>query len=172
MNSLTHIKRRQNYNTTGKVSSSGERSLQTIPQERCTNLVRRRGGLSSVPGKLMSLGKIDGAISTSATAATQKLTKLLLNVNIERSLGPVQVVIKPDNTVSDLINAAIEIYVKEKRRPFLKQTDPKFFTLHYSQFSLESLKADEKLINLGSRNFFMCPKPCTSVNSSGSCSGN
>ncbi|ESR53665.1 hypothetical protein KPL70_006433 [Citrus sinensis] len=164
MNSLMQIKQRRNYNTAGKVSTGSERSSQTYPPERHTNLVRRRGGILSVPGKLKPLGRINGA--TSATAATQKLTKLLLNVNIERSLGPVKVVIKPDNTVSDLIEAAVEIYVKEKRRPFLKETDPRFFALHYSQFSLKSLKADEKLINLGSRNFFMCSKPCTSVNSS------
>lgn len=136
MNSLMQINQRRNYNTAGKVSTGSERSSQTYPPERHTNLVRRRGGLLSVPGKLMPLGRINGA--TSATAATQKLTKLLLNVNIERSLGPVKVVIKPDNTVSDLIEAAIEIYVKEKRRPFLKETDPRFFALHYSQFSLKS----------------------------------
>ena len=59
-------------------------------------------------------------------------------MNIESSLGPVHVVMSSENTVNDLIKVAIEIYVKEKRRPLLEETDPKFFQLHYSQFSLES----------------------------------
>lgn len=68
----------------------------------------------------------------------RQLTKLLMNVNIEKSLGPVKVVISPENTVGDLIKAAIEIYGKEKRRPLLDDTDPRCFELHYSQFSLQS----------------------------------
>lgn len=131
MNSLTQFNRRRNS------AANNERSLQTLPPERYTNLVRRRGGLISVPGKL----KLRAGENAAATANNRdrRLTKLLLNVNIERSLGPVQVVMSPDNTVNDLIKAATEIYVKEKRRPFLKETDDKFhYELHYSQFSLES----------------------------------
>jgi hypothetical protein len=52
------------------------------------------------------------------------MTKLLLNVTIERSLGPVQVVISPEKTTGDLIKAALEIYAREKRRPLLPETDP------------------------------------------------
>ncbi|KAL5709605.1 hypothetical protein ACHQM5_020272 [Ranunculus cassubicifolius] len=83
-------------------------------------------------------------------------TKLLLNVTLERSLGAVQVVISPEVNVGDLVAAAVRQYVKEGRRPFLLTTDPTCFNLHYSQFSLESLDREEKLLELGSRNFFMC----------------
>ncbi|XP_019172681.1 PREDICTED: uncharacterized protein At4g22758-like [Ipomoea nil] len=86
----------------------------------------------------------------------QKLTKLLLNVNIQNSLGPVHVVMSPENSVADLIRAAVEIYAKEKRRPLLASTDPARYELHYSQFSLESLKPEEFLKNLKSRKFFLC----------------
>ncbi|EHA8589671.1 hypothetical protein COCNU_scaffold011891G000040 [Cocos nucifera] len=92
-------------------------------------------------------------------AVGQRLTKLLLNVTIERSLGPVHVVMPPENTVADLVRAAVDAYVKEGRRPLLPLADPKVFDLHYSQYSLESLNPEEKLINLGSRNFFLCSKP-------------
>ncbi|KAL8101250.1 hypothetical protein AgCh_033211 [Apium graveolens] len=98
------------------------------------------------------------------TSSNKKLTKLLLNVNIQRSFGPVHVIISVENTVGDLIKAAIEVYLKEKRRPFLTQTDSRCFDLHYSQFNLECLKPEEKLTNLESRNFFLCPKP-TNINS-------
>ncbi|OMO50422.1 hypothetical protein CCACVL1_30449 [Corchorus capsularis] len=90
----------------------------------------------------------------------QRLTKLLVKVNMEKSAGALHVVLPSENTVNDLIKAAIGIYVREKRRPLLKETEPKFFQLHYSPFTLESLNPDEKLISLGSRNFFLYFKPC------------
>ncbi|CAI9785892.1 unnamed protein product [Fraxinus pennsylvanica] len=86
------------------------------------------------------------------------LTKLLLNVTIQRSLGAVQVLMSPDATVDDLITAALRQYVKEGRRPIISSADSSGFDLHYSQFSLESLDGKEKLMSLGSRNFFLCPK--------------
>lgn len=87
-----------------------------------------------------------------------RLTKLLLNVTIQRSLGIVQVVMMPESTVGDLVAAALRQYVKEGRRPILSSTEASDFELHYSQFSLESLDHEEKLMALGSRNFFLCPK--------------
>lgn len=73
-----------------------------------------------------------------AEGLTRRLTKLLLNVTVERSLGPVQVVMPPESSVRDLIRVAVETYGREKRRPLLKETDPRRFQLHYSAFSLES----------------------------------
>ncbi|KAK9279692.1 hypothetical protein L1049_013372 [Liquidambar formosana] len=90
--------------------------------------------------------------------ARPRLTKLLLNVTIQRSAGAVQVVMTPESTVGDLIAAAVRQYAKEGRRPILPTTDPSGFGLHYSQFSLESLDREEKLMALGSRNFFLCLK--------------
>ncbi|XP_023532120.1 uncharacterized protein At4g22758-like [Cucurbita pepo subsp. pepo] len=87
-----------------------------------------------------------------------KMTKLLFNVTIQGSLGPVQVLMSPDMTVADLVAATVRQYLKEARRPILPTADPSAFDLHYSQFSLESLNEDEKLIALGSRNFFLCPR--------------
>ncbi|OIT03157.1 hypothetical protein A4A49_57421, partial [Nicotiana attenuata] len=94
-----------------------------------------------------------GNVTTASSAREKqhKLTKLLLSVNIQNSLGPVHVVISPEK----------EIYVKEKRRPLLITSDPRCYELHYSQFSLESKQ--EKVVNLGSRTFFLCPKPSTAV---------
>ncbi|GFZ07315.1 hypothetical protein Acr_19g0002520 [Actinidia rufa] len=88
----------------------------------------------------------------------RKLTKLLLNVTVQRSLGAVQVVMSPESTVRDLIAAALRQYAKEGRRPILESADPSGFDLHYSQFSLESLDREQQLMALGSRNFFLYPK--------------
>ncbi|VFQ77835.1 unnamed protein product [Cuscuta campestris] len=86
-----------------------------------------------------------------------KLTKLLVNVTVQRSAGPLHVLISPDSTVEDLIAAALRQYAKEGRRPVLPSTSAADYGLHYSQFSLESLERGERLTALGSRNFFLCP---------------
>ncbi|KAF3773134.1 Uncharacterized protein EJ110_NYTH56030 [Nymphaea thermarum] len=90
-------------------------------------------------------------------------TKLLLNVTVQRSLGPIHIIISMESTVQDLIAATLRQYAKEGRRPILSLTDAAAFDLHYSQFSLERLNPEEKLIGLGSRNFFLCPKPLTAT---------
>ncbi|KAE9585797.1 hypothetical protein Lal_00010034 [Lupinus albus] len=94
--------------------------------------------------------------------------KVLLKVTVIGSVAPVQVLIRPESTVGDLVMAALQQYVKEGRRPILPTMNANNFDLHYSQFSLESLERDEKLIDLGSRNFFMCPsKPSSAVEGGG-----
>ncbi|WVZ17723.1 hypothetical protein V8G54_010705 [Vigna mungo] len=50
----------------------------------------------------------------------------------------VEVVISPENTVADLIKAALASYMKEKRRSLLKNNYPKCYYLHYSSFALQS----------------------------------
>ncbi|KAI8573519.1 hypothetical protein RHMOL_Rhmol01G0284100 [Rhododendron molle] len=106
---------------------------------------------------LLAGGRRTGGVATTEEQRP-RLTKLLLNVTIQRSLGAVQVVMSPESAVGDLIAAALRQYAKEGRRPILPATDPSGFDLHYSQFSLESLDREEKLTALGSRNFFLCPK--------------
>ncbi|KAI9076236.1 hypothetical protein K1719_041809 [Acacia pycnantha] len=86
--------------------------------------------------------------------------KLLLKVTVQGSVGPVQVVMTADSSVKDFVAATVRQYVKEGRRPVVPSTDPSDYDLHYSQFSLESLQREEKLIDLGSRNFFLCPRKC------------
>lgn len=63
--------------------------------------------------------------------------KVLVNVTVQRSVGPVQVMAPTAWTVRDLIAAAVKQYVKEGMRPPLPTTDPSVFNLHYSQFSLQ-----------------------------------
>ncbi|GAV70358.1 hypothetical protein CFOL_v3_13856 [Cephalotus follicularis] len=151
----SHTNRRQNS------GRNLDRTIHSFPPYSHTNLVSQIGSLNALP-----VGKLTSPPTENSWSQPLRLTKLLVNVNIERSVGSVQVLISPDNTVKDLVKAALAIYVKEKRRPLLKETDPVCFCLHYSQFSLQSLKPEEKLTNLGSRNFFMCSRPSSSVNSS------
>lgn len=83
-------------------------------------------------------------------------SKLLVNVTVAQSIGPLRVLISTEATVMDVIKAALALYAKEGRKPPL-DTDPLSFGLHYSQFSIDCLNPKDKIKDLGSRNFFMCP---------------
>lgn len=110
----------------------------------------------TVPDLLAS--RRGGGSSVEVAAQPPKLTKLLVNVTVQRSPGPVHVLVPLEATVKDLISAVLRQYVKEARRPVLPSAEGSAFDLHYSQFSLESLDKEEKLMELGSRNFFLCPR--------------
>lgn len=126
----------------------------------------------TVPDLLSSGRQVLERGSSNGDLRPAKLTKLLLNVTIDRSLGAVQVLMSPESTVEDLIAAALRQYCKEARRPILSSNEPSGFDLHYSQFSLESLNREDKLMALGSRNFFLCPKKCGGEDGSGTTSSN
>ncbi|XP_009616748.1 uncharacterized protein LOC107789908 [Nicotiana tabacum] len=147
-----HRKGTDEKNRKGKLSEKSM-SFHGQSSESTTQLLRRP---RTVPD-LLSAGRL--AAGTSPEVKDRlKLTKLLLNVTIQRSLGAVHVLISLESTVEDLIAAAIRQYTKEGRRPVLTSGNPTDYDLHYSQFSLESLNREEKLMGLGSRNFFLCPK--------------
>ncbi|GFP98039.1 uncharacterized protein at4g22758 [Phtheirospermum japonicum] len=99
-----------------------------------------------------------------------KLTKLLLHVTVLRSPGALHVLMPPEATVENLIAVALREYVKEARRPVLPAADASGFNLHYSQFSLECLDKEQKLMDLGSRNFFLCPTKAAAEATVGNCS--
>ncbi|KAG6477624.1 hypothetical protein ZIOFF_066892 [Zingiber officinale] len=76
-----------------------------------------------------------GAATSSPTRVP---AKVLVNVAVQRSLGPVQVVASTEWSVGELVAAALARYDREGRRPTLPAAEPSAFGLHYSQFSLES----------------------------------
>ncbi|KAE9587988.1 hypothetical protein Lal_00002954 [Lupinus albus] len=84
--------------------------------------------------------------------------KVLMKVTMLGSVVPVQVLMRPESIVGDLVAVVLQQYAKECRRPILGSMNASDFDLHYSQFSLESLDREEKLIEVGSRNFFLCPR--------------
>uniref|UniRef100_A0ACD5ZSX3 Uncharacterized protein n=1 Tax=Avena sativa TaxID=4498 RepID=A0ACD5ZSX3_AVESA len=90
-----------------------------------------------------------------------RLTRLLANVTVERSLWPVHVLLAADATVADLARAAVAAYVAEGRRPPLPAMDDdaaERFELHLSKYSLDALDPDGKVLDLGCRNFFLCAR--------------
>lgn len=122
----------RNHNRRGRLS---ERSSSFHSESPASNSLQLRRP-KTLPDLLSN-----SARNTSGMAffdGPPKLTKLLLNVTIQGSLGAVQVVMSPESTVGDLVTASVRQYAKEGRRPILTTTDPSKFDLHYSQFSLES----------------------------------
>eukprot|EP00253_Pinus_taeda_P013161 PITA_13161 len=83
--------------------------------------------------------------------------KLLVNVTVARSIGPLRALISKDATVEDAIKATLVLYAKEGRKPLLSN-DPASFGLHYSQFCVNRLNPGDKVKDLGSRSFFLCSK--------------
>ncbi|CAL5198052.1 unnamed protein product [Lathyrus oleraceus] len=138
---------RRNFSGKTPLSSCRKLHHNPLPEKPSTNVVDRRHVSTSLTSKMQTNDSI------------LRPPKLLLKVTIENSLGAIQVLMLSENTVEDLIKAALVFYEKENRRPILKNYDPKSYDLHYSKFTFQSLKRDEKLLGLESRNFFLCSKP-------------
>nr|GFB71406.1 hypothetical protein [Tanacetum cinerariifolium] len=161
--------------STKKISSRKDQEKNTNKSKNNARLSDKSMSFSGHAAEDMFVGKLRRpqtvpdlvANVSSMDMLRPKLTKLLLKVTVQRSLGPVQVIISPNSSVRDLVADALRQYSKEGRRPILSSLDPSDFGLHYSQFSLQSLEADEKLIDLGSRNFFLCPKQTAAAARSG-----
>ncbi|XP_037419251.1 uncharacterized protein LOC119284061 [Triticum dicoccoides] len=90
-----------------------------------------------------------------------RLSRLLVNVTVERSLWPVHVVLGADAKVADLARATVDAYAAEGRRPPLPAEDGAIdkaarFLLHLSKYALDALDPEAKVVDLGSRNFFLC----------------
>jgi len=115
-----------------------------------------------------------GSPPPSAGGETERRTpsKVLVSVAVQHSLWPLHVMASAEWTVADLVAAAVALYVKEGRRPLLPSADPAAFGLHYSQFSLESLDPMAKVMELGSRSFFLCPKYSAAGQAASSSSSN
>ncbi|KAM0939663.1 hypothetical protein DsansV1_C19g0155841 [Dioscorea sansibarensis] len=141
------------------------RSSVASPQPRLSRRPKTQPDLFSGARTTTKLSQDGGPIdlnhSNRGSWGQRVPAKVLLNVTCQGSLGTLPVMASTEWTVTDLVSHVLHLYVKEGRRPPLSTTDPSAFGLHYSQFSLDCLNPDEKLIELGSRNFFLCPKLAT-----------
>lgn len=86
------------------------------------------------------------AAAVAGRGRDRRLTRLLVNVTVDRSLWPVHLVLGADATVADLVRAAVDAYVREGRRPPLPLQPAGAadgdaadgFELHLNKYSLES----------------------------------
>ena len=64
------------------------------------------------------------------------INKMLVNVTVAQSSGPLRLLLSKDATVEEVIKETPALYAKEGRKPLLTN-DPTSFGLHYSQFSID-----------------------------------
>lgn len=134
----------RNQNRRGGRLSERSSSFHGQSPMAATSQMRRPKTLPDLLGHGSSRNSLGGATAIALPSdGLPKLTKLLLNVTMQGSVGAVQVVIPPESTVNDLVAAAVRQYTKEGRRPILPTTDASKFDLHYSQFCLESKKSEK-----------------------------
>ncbi|WOG81665.1 hypothetical protein DCAR_0100816 [Daucus carota subsp. sativus] len=81
--------------------------------------------------------------------------KVVVNVTVEGSPGPVRAMLKLGSTVEETIRLVVNKYGEEGRSPHLDKRAASSFELHSSHFSLQSLNKSDMIGEAGSRSFYL-----------------
>ncbi|XP_059657420.1 uncharacterized protein At4g22758-like [Cornus florida] len=84
-----------------------------------------------------------------------KEAKVVVNVAVEGSTGPIRIMVKLGSNVEDTIKLVVKKYSEEGRSPQLGKDAASTFELHHSYFSLQSLKKSDVIGDVGSRSFYL-----------------
>ncbi|KAL3499478.1 hypothetical protein ACH5RR_038571 [Cinchona calisaya] len=84
-----------------------------------------------------------------------KDAKVLVNVTVEGSPGPIRAMVKLGSSVEDTIKLVVDKYGEEGRSPCLDIDASSTFELHHSHFSLQSLNKSDAIGDSGSRSFYL-----------------
>ncbi|KAL4383524.1 hypothetical protein GQ457_15G010000 [Hibiscus cannabinus] len=82
-----------------------------------------------------------------------KDAKVVINVSVEGSPGPVRTMVRLGTSVDDTIKLVVDKYAEEGRTPKLDSGSG--LELHHSYFSLESLEKSMSIGDAGSRSFYL-----------------
>ncbi|CAN4127435.1 unnamed protein product [Withania somnifera] len=85
----------------------------------------------------------------------KKEAKVVVNVTVEGSPGPVRTMIKLGSSVDETIRLVIDKYSEEGRTPRLDKNADSSFQLYQSYFSLKSLSNTDVIGDVGSRSFYL-----------------
>ncbi|PSS04095.1 hypothetical protein CEY00_Acc19935 [Actinidia chinensis var. chinensis] len=85
----------------------------------------------------------------------RKDSKVVVNVTVEGSAGPIRTMVKLGSSVDETIRLVINKYSEEGRRPQLEKDAASTFELHHSYFSLQCLSKSEMIGDVGSRSFYL-----------------
>ncbi|XP_022156812.1 uncharacterized protein At4g22758 [Momordica charantia] len=99
----------------------------------------------------------------------KKDAKVVINVTVEGSPGPVRTMVKLGSSVEETIKLVVAKYGEEGRTPKLERDSASAFELHHSYFSLQSLDRAEIIGEIGSRSFYL-RKSNNSSGEAGDCS--
>ncbi|KAJ4712877.1 PPR containing protein [Melia azedarach] len=81
--------------------------------------------------------------------------KVVVNVTVEGSPGPIRTMVKLGSSVDETIKLVVEKYNEEGRTPRLDKGATSSFELHQSYFSLRSLEKSQLIGDAGSRSFYL-----------------
>ncbi|KAI4370030.1 hypothetical protein MLD38_018417 [Melastoma candidum] len=84
-----------------------------------------------------------------------KDAKVVVNVTVQGSPGPIRTMVRLGCSVEDTIMAVVDRYGKEGRTPKLDRDSVYGYELHHSYFSLQSLEKSEHIGCVGSRSFYL-----------------
>ncbi|XXG43156.1 hypothetical protein AAC387_Pa01g3260 [Persea americana] len=87
--------------------------------------------------------------------------KVVVNVMVEGSPGPVRAMVSLGASIEDTIKLVVDKYGQERRSPRLDRHALSTFELHDSYFSLQGLNKWNRVGDVGSRSFFL-RKSCSS----------
>ncbi|KAJ0104693.1 uncharacterized protein At4g22758-like [Pistacia vera] len=85
----------------------------------------------------------------------RKDAKVVVNVTVEGSPGPIRAMVKLGSSVDETIKLVVDKYNEEGRTPKLSRDEASSFELHHSYFSLQSLNKSELVGDVGSRSFYL-----------------
>ncbi|KAJ4827954.1 hypothetical protein Tsubulata_029138 [Turnera subulata] len=85
----------------------------------------------------------------------KKDAKVVVNVTVEGSPGPLRTMVKLGSSVEDTIKFIVEKYGEEGRTPKLDKEAASTYELHHSHFSLQSIDKSELIGDVGSRSFYL-----------------
>ncbi|KAE8661794.1 Detected protein of unknown function [Hibiscus syriacus] len=117
--------------------------------QTCTDVFASSPSLSALcsPSSSLRLGFEFG------THVYNKDAKVVINVSVEGSPGPVRTMVKLGSSVDDTIKLVVNKYVEEGRTPKLDSSSG--LELHHSYFSLQSLDKSMSIGDAGSRSFYL-----------------
>lgn len=104
---------------------------------------------------LSSSPSLMGSYSPRRLEGYNKEAKVVVNVTVEGSAGPIRMMVKLGSSVEDTIKLVMNKYKEEGRMPKIDCGHSTGFELHRSYFSLQSLDKSELLGDVGSRSFYL-----------------
>ncbi|KAM0047619.1 hypothetical protein Hdeb2414_s0008g00265411 [Helianthus debilis subsp. tardiflorus] len=84
--------------------------------------------------------------------------RILINVTVVGSAGPIRFVVNEGEVVADVIDTALKLYAREGRLPVLGSNYNEF-VLYCPVAGTEALNTWETIGSVGVRNFMLCKKP-------------
>ncbi|XP_059290241.1 uncharacterized protein At4g22758-like [Lycium ferocissimum] len=85
----------------------------------------------------------------------KKDAKVVVDVTVEGSPGPVRTMVKLGSSVDETIRLVVDKYSEEGRTPRLDKNSDSSFQLYQSYFSLQSLSNTDVIGDVGSRSFYL-----------------